>query len=681
MTAFFGTAADDAADASAGTITGFTGGTISHLQDTEGDTFAAGSGNDRVFAGAGDDFIDGGNGDDILDGMGGNDRLRGGLGADTLVGGAGVDIAAYDDDFGAVFVNLTLGSGFGNAAQGDTLTGIENLVGSQFGDTFIGDAGVNTLDGGGGDDVLRGAMGADILIGGTGVDTASYEDNQGAVFVNLALRRGSNNAAEGDTYTGIENVFGSIYDDFLIGDDGANILSGGDGNDVLIGGRGADRLDGGEGSDTASYEDNQSAVVVSLGSSTRSGVSAVGDIFISIENLTGSAFGDTLTGDAGINEINGLDGSDFIDGGAGADRLFGGAGIDTLVYATNSTGVSVNLQTNVVGGGGDAAGDTISGFERVYGSTFADTIIGALGAEGNGGNDIIVGTAGDDTLNGNDGDDVLAGGAGSDNLIGGAGVDTITYLADLQGPVTVNLVVGRGSANASFQDQFVSIENVTGTIYDDFIVGNADINVLRGEDGDDVLLGYLGADTLNGGSGLDTAHYGNLTVSVSVNLATGQVLEGGSVGDTLISIENVFGSNAADTLVGDGGDNVLAGLMGADRLTGGGGVDSFAFGEAEYGEGVDTITDFTPGTDILRLNATNPVSPPFALFRQLQVGSLSPSAFVVGTAATTAEHRLVYDPQTGNLSYDRDGSGSDAAVHFAVLENKPTITSADFLIV
>ncbi len=59
----------------------------------------------------------------------------------------------YDDDYGAVFVNLTLGQGFGNAAAGDSYAGIEDVRGSMFADTLIGEGGANRLEGGAGDDV------------------------------------------------------------------------------------------------------------------------------------------------------------------------------------------------------------------------------------------------------------------------------------------------------------------------------------------------------------------------------------------------------------------------------------------------------------------------------------------------------------------------------------------------
>ncbi len=106
-------------------------------------------------------------------------------------------------------------------------------------DFIIGD-GVNRLDGAAGNDTIIGAVGADVLIGGDGVDLLSFEDNSGTVFVNLLTGQGFNNAAQGDTFEGFEDVIGGLFDDTLIGDNGANRLDGAMGADTLVGNGGAD---------------------------------------------------------------------------------------------------------------------------------------------------------------------------------------------------------------------------------------------------------------------------------------------------------------------------------------------------------------------------------------------------------------------------------------------------------
>ena len=197
-------------------------------------------------------------------------------------------------------------------------TGNDTINGTGGNDSFFGGNGSDHLYGGAGSDVFNGGAGADYIDGGAGVDTVSYVD-AGAVFVQLG-GTGWGVADDGfgsvDTLVSIENVFGSMYNDDITGDQfnntiwgaggndrlsgdaGNDTLSGGVGNDVLNGGTGADVLDGGDGIDTASYLGAKAGVTVDLGQKTGTG-DAAGDTFISIENLEGSAFADTLVGDTG----------------------------------------------------------------------------------------------------------------------------------------------------------------------------------------------------------------------------------------------------------------------------------------------------------------------------------------------------------------------------------------------
>ncbi|MBD8876642.1 M10 family metallopeptidase C-terminal domain-containing protein [Roseibium polysiphoniae] len=226
--------------------------------------------NDTLTGDTANNYLSGHNGDDTLNGGSGHDILRGEAGADTLIGGAGNDWAFYNNSNAAVTVNL--GDGLaesGGHAQGDTLSGIERVLGSQHRDTITGDSGNNflsghngddTLNGGSGHDILRGDAGADTLVGGLGNDWAYYDNSNTAVTVNLddgLTETGGH--AEGDTLSGIEQVFGSKYDDIIIGSwvrnylsghTGNDTLDGGDGDDVIRGDQGNDTLTGGSGSDT-----------------------------------------------------------------------------------------------------------------------------------------------------------------------------------------------------------------------------------------------------------------------------------------------------------------------------------------------------------------------------------------------------------------------------------------------
>ncbi|MBY6164035.1 calcium-binding protein [Mameliella alba] len=242
--------------------------------DAEGDMV---SNFEHVYASEHADVITGDNeknilfgygGDDVLDGAGGNDVLRGGEGADTLNGGDGSDWVRYLGSAAGVTVDLNLdANGKQQAsrgdAQGDVLTGFENIQGSDHSDHLTGDGGRNyiigfngtdTIDGGAGNDTIRGGEGADVMEGGLGTDTLQYLDSSAGVCVDLnadasGAQIASGGDAEGDEISGFENAFGSNFDDVLIGDSGRNFLYGYAGDDTLAGGEGKDVLRGFGGAD------------------------------------------------------------------------------------------------------------------------------------------------------------------------------------------------------------------------------------------------------------------------------------------------------------------------------------------------------------------------------------------------------------------------------------------------
>ena len=237
--------------------------------------------------------------------------------------------------------DLLNGRGYGNAAEGDVYTSIEHALGSLFADILVGSDGANRLEGADGADILVGGLGADMLIGGAGIDTASYEDNQGAVTVDL-IAGGQGAAAQGDTYSGIENITGSLYADVLSGDGGANRIDGGIGDDVIAGRGGADQLIGGNGEDTLSYS-GSGAVLINIALQTVSGGDAEGDTIDGFEHAIGSDGHDTLIGSAVANRLTGGSGDDLFRGGFGADVLAGGLGVDTVDFSGNFGAVFVDF--------------------------------------------------------------------------------------------------------------------------------------------------------------------------------------------------------------------------------------------------------------------------------------------------------------------------------------------------
>jgi Ca2+-binding RTX toxin-like protein len=253
---------------------------------TDNDDFWGYGGDDFAAGGAGDDYFVGGGGDDTLLGFSGNDVmfgetgndwleggtgddwLEGGSGADTMDGGSGNDTISYWHSYAGVSVSLMSNTAQGGDAEGDEISGFENVVGSAYQDMLTGSNVANTLDGRAGDDFiwgeggndkLYGGDGKDYLVGGTGADvldggggiedTASYLVSSAGVMVDLTNHTAHGGDAEGDQLSGIEWLQGSNHNDFLTGDANMNHLSGNGGDDHLWGRTGRDTLDGGAGND------------------------------------------------------------------------------------------------------------------------------------------------------------------------------------------------------------------------------------------------------------------------------------------------------------------------------------------------------------------------------------------------------------------------------------------------
>jgi Ca2+-binding RTX toxin-like protein len=234
----------------------------------------------------------------------------------------------------------------------------------------------------------------------------------------------------GNTLTGTlgnDTMLGLSGNDTLNGATGNDVLIGGVGKDTLIGGAGADMLDGGSDTDTASYAASNFGINVSLATGLGRAGDAEGDTLINIENLTGSAYDDTLEGNRGNN------------------RLAGGAGIDTVSYEHAEGGVTINLASTSGQNTGGAGTDTLSGFENLTGSDFNDALKGTSSANvliGLDGNDVLFGNGGADTLIGGEGNDILNGGAGADLMTGGNGSDKFVFaVASDSQPGTPDIII------------------------------------------------------------------------------------------------------------------------------------------------------------------------------------------------------------------------------------------------
>lgn len=355
--------------------------------------------------------------------------------------------------------------------------------------------------------------GADTVHGGAGVDTLDFTRSDAGVVVrlDLAAANGFGGYAEGDTYVGIEGVYGSRFDDVLIGPaqsaDGGGWLYGGGGNDIIWGGNtneridggpGADRLHGGGGTyDLLTYIHSGSGVTVNMVTGTGSRGDAEGDVISGFENLRGSAYADHLTVQGG-GYVEGMDGADTIVQVREDDGPY-----MMLTYGRSTAGVTVNLASSTAQSGGHARGDVLTGgFTRVHGSRYADTLSGTAK------DDELSGGAGNDTLNGGGGNDTLDGGEGADTLSCGPGIDTVSYHWS-DAAVTVDLSASTFSGGEAQGDSGSQCESVWGSAYNDTLrASGTSGGRVEGSSGNDVIEGRGGDDRLVGGKGNDRFVFG-----------------------------------------------------------------------------------------------------------------------------------------------------------------------------
>jgi Ca2+-binding RTX toxin-like protein len=487
-------------------------------------------------------------------------------------------------------VSLLSGMGFGDIAEGERLFTIENLVGTNFGDTLIGSDGDNILNGAGGDDRLEGGggadtigggTGADSIIGGDGIDTVAWANS--ATAVTFAGTTGTAGDAAGDVVDQVEAYIGSAHDDFIIGRALiSDTLFGGAGNDFL-GGSGlagnpgdqsGDTLYGGDGLDSVAFSGGTGAVTIDLTQNRGWGSNAENDYFYEIESVTGSLFSDTLIGSANADTLGGFDsddtlmgnaGNDVLIGGGGADSIIGGDGIDTVSWANSASGVTF---AGTTGSAGDAAGDVVDQVEAYIGSAQDDSIVGRAFIS-----DTLFGGAGDDFLSGS-GIGGNPGDQSGDTHYGGQGIDSVAFSGGT-GAVTIDLSQNRGWGSNAENDYFFEIESVRGSLFNDTLIGSANADTLDGFDSDDTLMGNAGNDVLIGGAGSD-------------------LLSGGG------GIDALSGGDGDDRLIWDDPVNI-------DSFDGGAGYDRMTVGAVAAA--LDTVTGveeavFSSGSSSLFVDAT-----------------------------------------------------------------------------
>ena len=512
-------------------------------------------------------------------------------------------------------INLQGGTATGDASVGsDTFTGVYSVMGSNFADVYnatnftgISFGTYNEFQGFAGNDVIT----------GNGNTQIQYFGATAGVTVDMQAGTAiGDTSVDQDTFTGVNSVAGSNFNDALYGDGGTDLLSGFGGNDLIDGRGGNDVLTGGTGADRFVYADGYGADIITDFNRTEgdvmdvtgvSGIFTFSDIqsratvisgntvidfgggntltlsgvtsvqqsdFVFNGPITGTPGPDVLLGTSQADAIFGLAGNDRLQGFAGNDQLDGGLGFDRAVYLDATGGVTVNLAAGTASGAGVGT-DTLVGIEGAVGSDFADT----FNAAGFTGDTLTPGTPiGFNEFEGRGGNDLVIGLTSSQ----GALLTRVSYVNATAG-VSVNFASGTADGDASVgHDTFVGagVANVSGSAFADVLTGGNNPNGTV-----ETFDGRAGNDIINGGGGFDRADY-NLdplvTTGIKVDLAIGQVsplnpLDLTTGIDTLRSVEAVRGTNFDDIYdaTGFSGSSINAGSLGTfNEFTGVGGNDT-----------------------------------------------------------------------------------------------------------
>ncbi|MET0430465.1 MAG: M10 family metallopeptidase [Microvirga sp.] len=362
-------------------------------------------------------------------------------------------------------------------------------------------------------------------------------------------------------------------------------------------------------------------------------------------------------------------GQAFVDGVAqekpGANRVFltvwDGGGTDGYDFSNYDTNLSVDLtpggwstispaQIARLGPGQYARGNVFNALqhegdprsliENARGGSGDDAITGNVA------DNALVGGAGQDSLSGAAGNDSLYGGSGDDRLDGGAGTDTAFFV----GP------------------------------RDEYVISHADaftFTVTDGRSGRDGSDRLVDVDIIQFADQTFMAGATSAALAAGVPAAPVQVLSGGGSRDRLVGSadgDRIQGFGGNDVLDGKAGDDQLVGGRGKDLLIGGLGRDTFVFDVRPTAANVDRIKDFKAAVDVMQLE--NGAMPAVG-----KAGLLKRDAFYKGSAAHDASDRVIYDPMSGALSYDPDGSGPAGARLLAHLQSHPKITHKDVWVI
>lgn len=541
-------------------------------------------GNDMIFGDGGNDLVLGGTGDDVIEGNDGDDVLLGGKGFDDIMGG-------NDDD--AIF-------------GGDQA---DRLAGNDGDDVMAGGAGNDHMHGNADDDVMKGGTGADVMFGDAGDDQVFGQTEPdvlfGGVDDDLVVGGSSNDIMFGDDglvakldptgnvtlkLIGIGNpaLVGTLLTQFrdantrtldliitdVVAGDGNDIMSGDAGDDIMLGGGGNDLMGGDvdprlptAGTPTEISED------VMIGDGGK--ITFNERRFRKIETIigadaTGTPFNDVIYGD---------NGNDYILGGRGSDFLFGGhgkvvdVGTETVGAFRGETDEEASDNDIIVGDNGEMLfaddlpveeKDNFGRLELVRTTDISDLTGGHEYVEGELGNDVIFGGV-------NGSVDVLIGNAGSDVILGDNG--ELDFDFDDAGDLdTLDLI-------RSYRDGLGGIDIISGDQDDDVLIGGTAADEMYGDnaeasngaaDGEDIMLGDNGDLFLIGTVGRLTVLVADMPEGTAVDLIT--TTDQVDVAHPTLALAEAVGG--PDTMSGNAGSDIMLGGVNNDDGAGDPEVDS-----------------------------------------------------------------------------------------------------------
>jgi len=675
----------------AGTISAGAGTTADPTL-TEAVSYTAGNGNIKVTTGTADDAFNTAAGalinvSDTIDGGAGTDTINvfnnDTYGTVTTTGDAVtlaldiyhtniekitvVDVATDD----TVDVTITIAAAYtGTALEIDASSLDQNALSTASEALLLtqnsADTTVLTVTGGAGADIIATGAKADTVTGNGGIDTIS-------------------------TNAGNDSIYGGAGNDIITPGAGRDYAEGGDGNDVFVisvdadfeVSGGTETLDGGAGIDTLSFTEAGARDVsaaemgnvknieaISVGSNTGAAATVIGlgDAFFSNNNGAVSIIANPTAGTAATTKI---DGSSVSTGNISLtlkgntsgtnDTLIGGAGDDTLIVGYKglaaATAVELEAADTFTGNGGN---------DTIVLDTQADGATGGAGA-------ITVGidfdtVTGVEKIEVRDADGAttaadavvinLAASVTAANVPAAFEVDG-SVKTDADDDLTFNVTNGTTADNSVLTTVFT----ITGGAGDDSLYGAAGADIINSGSGADVLHGFGQSDIIDGGAGADLIDGGDETALTGV----GDNLSGGSGADT------INGGAGADTINGGDGADIITGGTGSDIITGGSGADVFEIDTwAESGgTSIDTITDFTTGSDVIKVVITaaqleTALADAAGSFNAVDLGDVSSLAEVETILTPTVVGQAVYVTATNQLVIDANGDSNINASDFRI---------------